>query len=123
MGVMVQVLLNGLVTLLWATGGLLVSAAITHLCLVLVGGARHGYETTYRVAAFTAGSIAWLNVVPCFGPLIALVMTLICQIQGLAQAHETNVGRAAAAVLLPLALCFILVVAGFVALIAIIANM
>ncbi|HZN33926.1 MAG TPA: YIP1 family protein [Pirellulaceae bacterium] len=123
MEVMVQLLLNGLITVVWATGGLLISAGVTHLCLMLVGGAHQGYETTYRVTAFTAGSIAWLSVVPCFGPLIALVMTLICQIQGLAQAHETTAGRAAAAVLLPVAFCLVVVVAGFIAAVAVIANL
>src|SRR5262245_52143470 len=63
MGPMTQVLLNGLLFVVWATGGLFVSAAVNHTCLVLVGGARQGYETTYRVTAFTAGSIAWLNIV------------------------------------------------------------
>jgi hypothetical protein len=108
MDIMTSVILEGLFVLFWATGGLLISSAVTHLCLAMVGGAQQGYETTYRVSAFTAGSIAWLNVVPCFGPLIVLGMTLVCQIQGLAQAHETSLGKAAAAVLLPIALCFVL---------------
>jgi hypothetical protein len=121
MGIVTELILNGLFVLIWATVGLFISAAVTHLCLLLVGGARYGFETTYRVTAFTAGSIAWLNIIPCFGWLIAFVMSFVCMIQGLANAHETTGGRAAAAVLLPMAFCIVLVVVGVVAVIAIIA--
>jgi hypothetical protein len=89
----------------YATVGLFVSAVITHLCLMLIGGANQGYETTYRVVAFSAGSVAWLDVIPCFGPLIHFVMSFVCPIQGLAAAHHTSVGKAAAAVILPIVLC------------------
>src|SRR5262245_8805238 len=101
--IMANLLLSGVLTLVWATGGLLISAGVTHLCLMLVGGAKQGYETTYRVTAFTAGSIAWLNVVPCFGPLLALVMALVCQLQRLAPAHGRTSRRPAAAGLPPVA--------------------
>lgn len=120
--IIVNLILMALMALFTATFGLFIGAAVTHLCLLLVGGANRGYETTYRVAAFTAGSIAWLSIIPFFGPLIAVVMTFVCLIQGLAQAQETTVGRAAAAVFLPLGLCLVLGCAGVVAIIAIIAN-
>jgi len=122
MGIMLPLMIQGAATLVYATVWLLFSAAVTHLCLILVGGARQGYETTYRVVAFSAGSIAWLNVIPCFGPLIVLVMSFVCPIQGLAAAHGVSVGKAAAAVLLPMLFCVGLGVIGFVALIAVIVN-
>ena len=91
-----QLAINFAFVLFWCTAGLLISAAITHACLMMVGGARLGYETTYRVTAFTAGSVAWLSIVPCFGPLIVFVMSLVCMVQGLTHAHETTVGKAIA---------------------------
>jgi hypothetical protein len=123
MEIVTFLILAGLFAIGLATLGLLVSAAITHACLMLVGGARLGFETTYRVLAFSAGSVAWLNVIPCFGPLIYFVMSFVCPIQGLAAAHGTTAVKAAAAVLLPLVLGAILLVVGLVALIAALANM
>jgi hypothetical protein len=122
MDLIVMQLLLGVWTLVYSTVWLLFSAAVTHLCLLLVGGARQGYETTYRVMAFSAGSIAWLYVIPCFGPLIVFVMSFVCPIQGLAAAHGVSVGKAAAAVLLPMVLCAMLGVVGIAVLIAVIVN-
>ena len=96
---------GALVTLLFATFGVFVSAAIYHVALMAFGGARQSYETTYRVVAFTHGALAWLQVVPFIGGCIIFVMHFVCLINGLAQAHETTLGKAAAAVFLPLALC------------------
>ncbi len=123
LGIAAQLAINFVIVLVWSTGGLLLSAAITHVCLMMVGGARLGYETTYRVTAFTAGSIAWLNIIPCFGPLIAFVMSLVCMIQGLTHAHETTVGKAIAAVILPWVFGCLLGVGLVGALIAVIANL
>lgn len=122
MGILMPILLQGAATPVYATVWLLASAAVTHFCLLLVGGARQGYETTYRVVAFSAGSIAWLNVIPCFGPLIVFVMSFVCPIQGLAAAHGISVGKAAAAVLLPMLVCGGIAVIGFVALIVVLMN-
>jgi hypothetical protein len=92
-------------TLLFSTFGVFISAAIYHVALLLLGGARQSYETTFRVVAFTHGALAWLQVVPIVGGCIIFVMHFVCLINGLAQAHETTLGKAAAAVFLPLALC------------------
>jgi DNA-directed RNA polymerase subunit RPC12/RpoP len=123
LGIGAQLAINFAIVLVWSTVGLLLSAAITHLCLTMVGGARMGYETTYRVTAFTAGSVAWLSIVPCFGPLIVFVMSLVCLIQGLTHAHETTVGKAIAAVILPWVFGCFLFVGLIIALIAVIAQM
>jgi hypothetical protein len=93
-------------TLLYATIVVFLSAAIYHVGLLLFGGARQSFETSYRVVAFTHGALAWLHVVPVVGGCIILVMHFVCLINGLAQAHETSLGKAAAAVFLPLAACF-----------------
>jgi hypothetical protein len=39
-----------------ATLGALLAAAIYHVCLLMVGGARQGFETTFRVVSFVQGS-------------------------------------------------------------------
>lgn len=90
---------------LGATLGLLIGAAVGHVCLMLVGGARHGFETTLRVLGYANGSTAWLNVIPFIGGLIGAVWLLVLEIVGLARAHEISVGKAALAVFLPLIVC------------------
>ncbi len=84
------------------TIGMFISAAIAHLCLMMVGGANAGYEATYRVLCFGAGSVAVLNAIPIVGPIIGIFMTFVVLIHGYARAHECSGGQAAAAVFLPM---------------------
>jgi hypothetical protein len=87
-----------------ATIGLMIGAAITHVALMIFGGANQQFETTLRVLGYAQGSTAWLNVIPC-GAVAAFVWTLVQEIVGLAQAHETTQGKAALAVLVPIVIC------------------
>jgi hypothetical protein len=82
-----------------------IEAAVFHLFLLIMGGANQPFETTARVVAYTTGAAAVFQAVPMCGGLIAFVWALIVIIIGLAHAHETSVGRAVAAVLLPVLLC------------------
>jgi hypothetical protein len=91
--------------LIGATIGLLIGAAILHVCLMVVGGARQGYETTLRVLGYAQGSIAWMNVIPIVGPLVGAIWGLVIEIIGVARAHEIDTGKAALAVLLPFIVC------------------
>ena len=84
---------------------LFIGAAIIHVCLMIVGGANQTYETTFRVLCFTVGSTYPLIIVPFCGGLIAGVWSLVVEIIGLARAHETDTGRAALAVFLPVIVC------------------
>jgi hypothetical protein len=107
---MIEIGGGAVITILFATFGLFLSAAIYHVALLMLGGASQSFETTYRVVAFTHGSLAWLQVIPVVGGCIILVMHFVCLINGLAQAQETTTGKAAAAVFLPLLLCIAAVV-------------
>jgi len=84
---------------------LFIWSAIVHLCLMIVGGANQPFETTFRVVAFTQGSIGPLQIIPLCGGLISLVWAIVCYCVGLARAHETDTSRAVLAVLLPLIVC------------------
>jgi hypothetical protein len=96
--------------------GVFINAAIIHLCLMLVGGAKQSFETTFRVICFTCGSVYPLLIVPVCGSLIVGIWGLVLYCIGLARAHETDTGRAVLAVLLPLILCcgglFLLIMLG-----------
>jgi hypothetical protein len=85
--------------------GLFIFSAIVHLCLMIVGGAKQSFETTFRVVAFSQGSTGPLQMVPVCGGFIAFVWSLVCNCIGLARAHETDTGRAVLAVFLPLIVC------------------
>jgi len=84
---------------------LFVGAAILHVCLMIVGGAKQSYETTFRVVCFSMGSTYPLFILPVCGSFIAFVWNLIVECIGIARAHETDIGRAVLAVFLPLIIC------------------
>jgi hypothetical protein len=85
--------------------GLFIGSAIVHVCLMIVGGANHSFETTFRVLAFSQGSTGPLQMIPICGGVIAGVWALVCNCIGLARAHETDTGRAVLAIFLPLIVC------------------
>ncbi len=94
---------------LWRLVGIAVApfifGGLIHLSLLLIGGARKTFETTFRVVSFSQGSTAPLQLVPCCGGLIALVWWLVANCIGVARAHEIDTGRAALAVFLPVIVC------------------
>ncbi len=82
-----------------------ISSAILHLCLMIVGGAKQPFETTFRVVCFAGGSANPLLVIPICGGLIGGIWKIVLCCIGLARAHETDTGRAVLAVALPLIVC------------------
>ncbi len=89
-----------------------VTAAIFHLSLLLFGGARHGYETTFRTLCYVSGAVHVLAFLPLpFMNLAMLAWFLAGSIAGLSQSHQTAPIRVAAAILVPvilLACCLLL---------------
>jgi hypothetical protein len=85
--------------------GAFFNAAILHVCLMIVGGAKQPFETTFRVVCFASGSVIPLMVVPLCGGVIAGIWDIVLRCIGLARAHETDTGRAVLAVLLPVVVC------------------
>lgn len=83
---------------------LFIGAAILHVCLMLVGGAKRGFEATMRVYCYTTSPLV-LGAVPVIGSLVGTVWSLVLDIIGLAEAHGITRWRAAIAVLLPIVLC------------------
>src|SRR5438552_17941432 len=99
--------------------GMFVASAILHVCLMIVGGAKQSFETTFRVICFAEGSASPLLVIPFCGGLISGIWKIVLYCIGLARAHETDTGRAVIAVLLPLIVCcggLLLIIMMFVAL-------
>jgi hypothetical protein len=81
---------------------LIIWAAIQHLFCMLFGVAKNGYYATLRVLAY-AGATSIIGLIPCIG-VLASFYYLVLVILGLSAVQESSLGRAAAAVLVPLAL-------------------
>ncbi len=84
--------------------GLFVSAGILHLFLMIVRGARAGFEATFRVVAYGYSANIFL-VLPFCGGVVAGIWAVVLAIIGLKEAHETTGGKAAFAVFLPVIVC------------------
>jgi len=89
-------------------------SGILHLSLMICGGAKQPFETTFRAYCYTVGSIYTLQiipfqVIPIVGPLIGgsvvWVWALVTKCISFARTHEIGTGRAVLAVLLPSILC------------------
>ena len=83
--------------------GIYVGAAIVHLLLLLFRGAGRGFDATLTAVAYVTG-LNLLLAVPACGSLIAVVWSAVALIIGLAAVQRCGTGRAALAVLAPLAL-------------------
>jgi len=88
-----------------------VVSGILHVMLWILGGAKEGFEATLRTYCYAAGSTSLFQWIPFCGGLVGLVWCLVLQVYGLSRAHEIPAGKAALAVLLPIALCCILIFA------------
>jgi hypothetical protein len=80
-------------------------SGILHVFLMILGAASEaGFEGTFRAYSYSAvASLA--QVIPIIGGLIALFWLIVLQVIGISTLHRTSTGKAAAAVLLPIALC------------------
>ncbi len=102
-------------TLLGATLGLLFQSAIIHVCCMVVGGGKTGFDATFRVLAYSNGALAFLQWIPIAGALVLAIWVLVLVIVGLAKVHEMHVGKTILAVFLPVIVCCV-VTLGIVAL-------
>jgi hypothetical protein len=94
---------------------LFLAAGAVHALLALFGGANRPFTVSARVLAF-AYSPQILSIVPLVGSVAGSAWMVAVAIIGLREAHATTTGRAAAAVLIPVASVLIFIaIATFVA--------
>jgi hypothetical protein len=84
--------------------GVVVWAFLLHITLAIVGGANEGFESTFRVNCYASGPELF-NLVPVIGGFIAFFWKIYITVIGLREVHQTSLGKAIAAVLLPTLLC------------------
>lgn len=84
-----------------------VVAAVFHLILMILGGANRGFEATVRVVCYTQ-TAQLAGLVPCCGPIVGLVWTVVLYTVGLSTAHRTSQAKALLTVFLPVVFCCVL---------------
>ncbi len=97
--------------------GLVISAAVIHVMLLLVRGATHSFGTSLRVLCYAYSPMIF-GVIPLLGTVVGGVWMLVITVLGLAAAHETERWKAALAVLLPFLLALGLLMVAIMMLIA-----
>src|SRR5207244_8264875 len=70
----------------------LVSGAIHHVMLIIVGGAKSGFVATMRVVCYSQAPQV-LQLLPGCGVVLAGVGSLLLAMQGLAVAHRISLGK------------------------------
>jgi hypothetical protein len=82
---------------------ILANSVITHLCLMVVGGSKRGFRTTFRIVCYAATAYLFL-LVPFLGFIIEIIYLRVLIIIGAREGHGISTGRAVFAILLPLIL-------------------
>jgi hypothetical protein len=85
--------------------GTFIGAGLLHICLLITGGEKNGFEATFRVVAYASGATALFSVLPFCGSMVAGIWAIVAQIIGAREMHETTTGKAVVAVLLPVICC------------------
>ncbi len=89
--------------------GLFISGGIYHLILMLVNGAKNGFESTINVVAYSSAALIF-GLIPFCGSTIGWIYQVVLNVIGLTEAHETTTGKALFAVLFPFLLCCLCIV-------------
>ena len=95
-GLLVQLVLGPFIL----AAGVFITAGLNHLALMLLGGARRDFEATFRVGAYSKAA-GIVSLVPLCGPFVGIVWGAVASIIGLQVVHDTTLGKAIGAVLLP----------------------
>ncbi len=96
-GFVAQLVFGGVI----AAIGVLLTAGVLHLVLLLLGGARRGFEATVRVVSYSQ-AVGILFLLPFCGQLAGSLWALVLYVIGIAETHRSGYGKALGAVLLPL---------------------
>ena len=88
---------------------LFIASGILHVILMMVKGARAGFEATFRVVAYGYSAHIFF-IIPICGSIIVFLWAVVISIIGLREAHEISGGKATFAVFFPLVFCCGLVI-------------
>jgi hypothetical protein len=80
--------------------GTIIWAAVLHVSLAVLGGARGSYTTTLKAVCYSSSATAF-NVFPVCGAAIGAVWQVVVQVIGMRELHRTSTARAFWAWFLP----------------------
>jgi len=95
---------------LFVTITMFIASAVLHLLLLIVRGGKNGFEATFRVVSYSQATQLWA-VIPFVGGFIGGLWILVVQIIGLREIHESSYLRVILALLIPVALILLIVLA------------
>jgi hypothetical protein len=96
----VVALLIPVATVIW----IFIAAFVYHLCLLITGANKHGFEATLRGFCYSYGP-QLLAAIPQCGSLLAFLWQCVLMVIAWREMHESTTGRVVTAVLLPLIFC------------------
>ena len=91
----------------------LLNSALLHLLLLVLGGARNGYVATLRAVCYAQAAYLGL-VLPFCGGFLFWVGVTVLEVIGLSVLHRIPLGKAIAAVIIPLVLCCTCIAIGII---------
>lgn len=96
-----------ILTPIGATIGLFIGAGILHLLVLLLVKPNSGFEATFRVGSYATVTslVSWIPVIGWIVSLYGIYLSIV----GIREVHSTTTGRAAAVVLIPAVVVFVLV--------------
>ena len=77
------------------------SAAVQHVTLAVLGGARGTYRTTLKAVCYSSSALAF-NVFPLCGAVVGAIWQVVVQVIGVRELHRTSTARAFWSWFLPL---------------------
>ncbi len=92
---------------------LFIVSGMLHLFLMVVRGAKAGFEATFRVISYSVSPFLFM-VIPYCGMLITMLWMMTLTVIGLRDAHGTTGGKATVAVLFPFLFCCGMLALGFI---------
>jgi hypothetical protein len=80
---------------------LFLGSIVMHVCLMIVGGNKKGFQKTFRAISYAFSGILFA-IIPFIGITIGVIYFLILMIIGLRESHTISTGKAVLAFFLPL---------------------
>ena len=80
---------------------MLMGIGVTHLCLMIVGGNKKGFQATFRAVSYSFSGYLF-GIIPFIGSTIGGIYAMILTILGVREIHGISTGKAVLAVLLPI---------------------
>jgi hypothetical protein len=96
-------------------------AGVHHLILMLLGGAKKGYDATYKVVCYSYSAHVF-NLIPICGGFAVIPFFFISSIIGLSKVHGIEGWKASVAMLAPYVLCCLMFAGLYIGIIAMVAS-